>query len=395
MTVKKVVYMQKTHFTTRKNILFESLSTQSLITSTKTLYLLHFLMQSADISFFKLVFTFFSFAFELPSGYFSDRYGNRRAVLLSRILIASSMLFYCVLPSFAGFLTANLLLGIADAWESGAKDSYFLKQCLLQKLDYQDLKVRTAKYTYAVNFFLALVSTALFQASIYLPLLLTALFYIAATALLLAMPDDVAQPEQNKLPKNFFFTSKLVLKQILRRRALVLEMLFCTTCTSILISNFDFFSMIFESAGISVSMIGVIYASFGILNIIGVKFYEKTRVSRFSSAVLLLMPFSFLFLVSRSVPLILLGVCFQEVFFSYYNIHLNISVLNSIEDLQNSSYFQSMVSLINVVLRIVLTAIITLAFKVFPFGAVYGGFAAVTLCATCIYLRHTLVKDKS
>lgn len=143
-----------------------------------------------------------------------------------------------------------------------------------------------------------------------------------------------------------FFTSKLVLKQILRRRALVLEMLFCTTCTSILISNFDFFSMIFESAGISVSMIGVIYASFGILNIIGVKFYEKTRVSRFSSAVLLLMPFSFLFLVSRSVPLILLGVCFQEVFFSYYNIHLNISVLNSIEDLQNSSYFQSMVSLI-------------------------------------------------
>lgn len=395
MTVKKVVYMQKTHFTARKIILFESLSTQSLITSTKTLYLLHFLMQSADISFFKLVFTFFSFAFELPSGYFSDRYGNRRAVLLSRILIASSMLFYCVLPSFAGFLTANLLLGVADAWESGAKDSYFLKQCLLQKLDYQDLKVRTAKYTYAVNFFLALVSTALFQASIYLPLLLTALFYIAATALLLAMPDDAAQPEQNKLPKNFFFTSKLVLKQILRRRALVLEMLFCTTCTSILISNFDFFSMIFESAGISVSMIGVIYASFGILNIIGVKFYEKTRVSRFSSAVLLLMPFSFLFLISRSVLLILLGVCFQEIFFSYYNIHLNISVLNSIEDLQNSSYFQSMVSLINVVLRIVLTAVITLAFRVFPFGAVYGGFAAVTLCATCIYLRRTLVKDKS
>ena len=39
------------------------------------------------------------------------RNGNRRAVLLSRVLIASSMLFYCVLPSFAGFLTANLLLG--------------------------------------------------------------------------------------------------------------------------------------------------------------------------------------------------------------------------------------------------------------------------------------------
>ena len=339
--------MQKARFTARKTILFESLSTQALITSTKTLYLLHFLMQSADISFFKLVFTFFSFAFELPSGYFADRYGNRNAVLLSRILIASSMLFYCALPSFAGFLTANILLGIADAWESGAKDSYFLKQCLLQGVDYQDLKVRIAKHTYAVNFFLALVSTALFQASIYLPLLLTALFYIAATALLLGMPDDAAQSEQSRHPRSFFFTSKLILKQILRRRALVLEMLFCTTCTSILISNFDFYSMIFESAGISVSMIGAIYASFGILNIIGVKFYEKSRAAQFSGAVLLLMPFSFLFLISQSVPLILLGVCFQEIFFSYYNIHLNISVLNNIEDLHNSSYFQSMVSLIN------------------------------------------------
>ena len=203
--------MQKARFTARKTILFESLSTQALITSTKTLYLLHFLMQSADISFFKLVFTFFSFVFELPSGYFADRYGNRNAVLLSRILIASSMLFYCALPSFAGFLTANILLGIADAWESGAKDSYFLKQCLLQGVDYQDLKVRIAKHTYAVNFFLALVSTALFQASIYLPLLLTALFYIAATALLLGMPDDAAQPEQSRHPRSFFFTSKLIL----------------------------------------------------------------------------------------------------------------------------------------------------------------------------------------
>ena len=387
--------MQKARFITRKIILFESLSTQALITSTKTLYLLHFLMQSADISFFKLVFTFFSFAFELPSGYFADRYGNRSAVLLSRVLIASSMLFYCVLPSFAGFLTANLLLGIADAWESGAKDSYFLKQCLLLGVDYQDLKVRIAKYTYTVNFFLALVSTALFQASIYLPLLLTALLYILAAALLWRMPDDAAQPEQSERPRGFFFTSKLVLKQILCRRALVLEMLFCTTCTSILISNFDFYSMIFEAAGISVSMIGAIYASFGILSILGVKLYEKARTSKFSSAVLFLMPFSFLFLIRPSVPLILLGVCFQEIFFSYYSIHLNISVLHNIADLQNSSSFQSMVSLINVVLRIILTAVITLAFKVFPFHAVYDGFAAVTLCATCVYLRHRLSKDKS
>ena len=123
-------------------ILFELLSTQALITSVKTLYLLHFLMQNADISLFKLVFTFFAFGFELPSGYFSDRYGNRYAVLLSRISIAASFAFYLIVPSFTGFLLSNVILGIADAWESGAKDSYFLALCTERKMDYQQLKIQ-------------------------------------------------------------------------------------------------------------------------------------------------------------------------------------------------------------------------------------------------------------
>ena len=45
-------------------------STQALFTPVKTLFLLHFMMQTQDISFLKFVFTFASFVFELPSGYF-------------------------------------------------------------------------------------------------------------------------------------------------------------------------------------------------------------------------------------------------------------------------------------------------------------------------------------
>lgn len=157
-------------------ILFELLSTQALITSVKTLYLLHFLMQNADISLFKLVFTLFAFGFELPSGYFSDRYGNRYAVLLSRILIAASFVFYLVVPSFPGFLLANVILGMADAWESGAKDSYFLALCTERKMDYQQLKIQVTQYSYGVNFVLAFFSTILYTKNIYLPILITILF---------------------------------------------------------------------------------------------------------------------------------------------------------------------------------------------------------------------------
>ena len=335
-------------------ILFELLSTQALITSVKTLYLLHFLMQNADISLFKLVFTFFAFGFELPSGYFSDRYGNRYAVLLSRISIAASFAFYLIVPSFTGFLLSNVILGMADAWESGAKDSYFLALCTERKMDYQQLKIQVTQYGYGVNFVLAFFSTILYTQNIYLPILITVLFYVAASFLLLAMPVD-SYSGSVKGSQSFLSLSGQIVGKIFRNKPLMIEMLFATTCTSILISNFDFFSPIFESAGISVEIIGMIYSSFSLINILGVKLYDRFRSTVISKMILLLMPFSFLLLVSGKVLLILAGVFLQELCFSYYSLNLNLCVIDSIDDLTSSSYYQSMISFMTVLMRIGLT----------------------------------------
>lgn len=367
-----------------KMILLELLSTQALVTSVKTLYLLHFLMQSADISFFKLVFTFLLFAFELPSGYFSDRYGNRNAVLLSRFLIAVSFLFYLFAPQFIGFLLANVFLGIADAWESGAKDSYFLALCTERGLDYRQLKIDITKYGYGVNFGLAFISTMLYSWNITLPILITILLYAAAALLLLTMPTDSCSGSSRNT-RSFLSLSGEILKKITGNRSLMIEMLFATTCTSILISNFDFFSVLFESAGISVALIGIIYSSFSLINILGVKLYDQFRTTFFSRLFLILMPFSFPLLISKNTWLILAGVFLQELCFSYYGLNLNICIIDSIDDLTSSSYYQSVISFITVLLRILLTFIITIAFKLLKFNTVYGVFAAITLCITIFY----------
>ena len=374
-------------------ILFELLSTQALITSVKTLYLLHFLMQNADISLFKLVFTFFAFGFELPSGYFSDRYGNRYAVLLSRISIAASFAFYLIVPSFTGFLLSNVILGIADAWESGAKDSYFLALCTERKMDYQQLKIQVTQYGYGVNFVLAFFSTILYTQNIYLPILITVLFYVAAFFLLLAMPVD-SYSGSVKGSQSFLSLSGQIVGKIFRNKPLMIEMLFATTCTSILISNFDFFSPIFESAGISVEIIGMIYSSFSLINILGVKLYDRFRSTVISKMILLLMPFSFLLLVSGKVLLILAGVFLQELCFSYYSLNLNLCVIDSINDLTSSSYYQSMISFMTVLMRIGLTVLITIAFRVLLFHTVYSVFMVLTLCATVFYFSFKRINFK-
>ena len=138
-------------------------STQALFTPVKTLFLLHFMMQTQDISFLKFVFTFASFVFELPSGYFSDKVGNKICLVCSRFLMIMSLLAYCMFPYFWGFVAANLILGIANAWESGAVDSYFLILCKQFEVEYSSLKITIKKISYLFNFTLMAISTLLYQ----------------------------------------------------------------------------------------------------------------------------------------------------------------------------------------------------------------------------------------
>ncbi|MCL2451868.1 MFS transporter [Candidatus Saccharibacteria bacterium] len=53
-----------------------------------------------------------SFIFQLPAGYFSDKFGNARAMKLSSIIMLTSPLWYLVLPNFWGGLIAAVLFHI-------------------------------------------------------------------------------------------------------------------------------------------------------------------------------------------------------------------------------------------------------------------------------------------
>lgn len=46
---------------------------------------------------------------QLPTGYFADRFGNKRAIVIGALIAAPSPLFYIVMPNFLGGLLASLL----------------------------------------------------------------------------------------------------------------------------------------------------------------------------------------------------------------------------------------------------------------------------------------------
>ena len=365
------------------------LSTSSLYTPVKTIFLLHFLMQEQDISFFKFIFTLAAFVFELPSGYLSDKFGNRLCLILSRLFSIASLLFYCVSPNFAGFLTANFLLGMADAWESGAKDSYFLMLCQALNikyntaLEYREIKISVTKSSYWMNFVLMFFSTFLYDKNVFYPFIGSAVLLAASAGIILTLPPDkMLAPQKSEKEKLFLDETEFMIHKIISNKPLLIEMFYTIICTSIYIINFEYYAVAFRQASIPDSLIGPIYAGFMLINSVGVLIYQRKSLSPVRNLLLILSPFSFVLIISGYPPAVLAAVVIQQLCYSYYNCNFEIYVLDSIDDLSQSSYFQSTIGFINVVNRMTLTLIVTALFARISFEWTYIVFALIILGAS-------------
>ncbi len=378
-------------------------STQALCTPIKTMFLLHFWMQEQDISFLKFIFMLAAFVFELPSGYLSDKFGNRSCLILSRLFSIGSLLCYCISPNFAGFCMANFLLGMADAWESGAKDSYFLMLCQSAKarydleLSYRETKISITKFSYCVNFMLMLFSTFLYEKNVFYPFIGSVILLVISTLLILTLPSDgrLSSPKSEK-EELFWGETKFMVRKIASNKPLLIEM-FCTiTCTAIYIINFEYYAVAFQRADIPDSWIGPIYAGFMLLNSVGVLIYQKRAWCFVRKLLLMLSPVSFLLLISGQPLTVLAAVVIQQLCFSYYNCNFEIYVLDSIDDLSQSSYFQSTISFINVVYRMILTLIVTALFAKSSFEGTYIVFVLIILCVSiCKFLLNQSMASRN
>lgn len=372
------------------------LSTQALYTPIKTIFLLHFLMQEQDISFFKFIFTLAAFVFELPSGYLSDKFGNRLCLILSRLFSILSLLFYCISPNFVGFLMANFLLGTANAWESGAKDSYFLMLCQNLNsnynisLEYREIKLSVTKKTYWINFALMFASTFLYYKNIFFPFIGSIAILVSSMLIILTLPSDsrISIPKL-KRQELFIDETKSMIHKIVSNKQLIIEMFYTITCTSIYIINFEYYALAFQQASIPDSWIGPIYASFMLINSVGVLIYQKRSLNVIRKILLILSPASFVLLVSGYPLAVLTAVVIQQLCYSYYNCNFEIYVIDSIDDLSQSAYFQSTISFINVLYRMTLTLIITVLFAQLAFEWTYIVFAFIVLGAsTCKFILN-------
>ena len=69
-------------------------------------------------------------ALEVPTGWFADRFGSRRSLILGSVLQVAGMICCWLADGVPGLIGACLLVALADAFRSGADQSLLYRTCI-------------------------------------------------------------------------------------------------------------------------------------------------------------------------------------------------------------------------------------------------------------------------
>ncbi len=113
-------------------------------------------IQSNGLNFFQLfvlqsAFSITFVALEIPSGYFSDKWGRKKTLLFGSVCATIGALIYTLGSSFESFLLAEIIIGIGSAFFSGT-DSALLFESLEETGKKKDYKKWSGKVNLASSF---------------------------------------------------------------------------------------------------------------------------------------------------------------------------------------------------------------------------------------------------
>ena len=85
------------------------------------------------------------FALEVPTGWVADRLGHRRSLIIGSFVQVCGMLAFWLAAGTPSLLAATLLVGLGDAFRSGADEALLYRTCVAlgRESDFQSIEART------------------------------------------------------------------------------------------------------------------------------------------------------------------------------------------------------------------------------------------------------------
>ena len=121
---------------------------------------------------------FVSFLLEIPSGYFSDNFGHKKTLILSKVFMLSSLLCYIFAKGISLFLLGSTLQAISLALGSGTREAFMHEtlKSIKQERNYSKIMSKIAANVSLVSVFLILSLPFFTAINIRLPLQIGLLF---------------------------------------------------------------------------------------------------------------------------------------------------------------------------------------------------------------------------
>lgn len=248
-------------------LIFDFLTNLSPISFIYVLFLTQKGITLTNIGILLAIYQFSKFIFEVPSGYFSDKFGRKRCAILGQILLIIFLSLSVITNSFYFFVCASFIRGISYAFLSGTTDCLFVESILKLCPDKLDHWLSIDKLIFYIAY-----GCSSFIGGLLALINYEIVFYFNITIQFICLLFVFIFKETNGTNKKQSSSFKM-LKQVIITRKDILYLIFLPAVIAIIMLPFeDYYPTILKDIGIQEVYAGAIISiNFIIAAFIGLK----------------------------------------------------------------------------------------------------------------------------
>lgn len=233
-------------------------------------------LSQTDIFLLQSIFAVTSVIFEVPSGYFADRFGRRTSMLCGAALWLSGWIIYSFSNGFAQLAVGEVMLGLALSFISGADSAlaYDTFLALDRKKGYRKFETRNFLYMGVGGAVAALIGGVIGQYS--LRAAVVSQVFVAAPLLLLAWlmvePPMVKQDDSKNMLRDVARVAKYALHGHREIKWLIFYAAVVGTTTHTMVWLMQPY---FQAAGLPLEWYGIVWAALVAAPLLIVRFTDR------------------------------------------------------------------------------------------------------------------------
>lgn len=305
------------------------------------------------------IFSVIVVALEIPTGYFADIYGRKRALVLARVSFLVAMSAYSLGHNFAQFLIAEIFLALGASLTSGTT-SAFVYDTLVELKEEQNFK-KIFGNAISIGIIAAAVSSLLGGLIATIDLRYTLYASIPFFSLLIPISLSLHEPARHRLivKKGFVREIFSILKiALIENKKLRWLMLYSGIVFSFNLSAASLYQPYFKLSGLDIAYFGIVFASFHIVAAISSKYSHKLEAKlgqKYSLVMLIFLVSGSYFLMSNFIFLLSFSFSFLHQFVRGFK---NVVVADYVNKLTTSDMRATVLSVESFVGRLLYAAII-------------------------------------